>query len=445
MANSETIALIGVNHKTAPLELRERLAFHEGYEPPLASLSGLEELKEYYLLSTCNRVEMVFVCTDTVKARSALLTALFAPGISEDELAPHLYQYAGKEAVEHLFRVAASLDSMVVGEAQILGQLKTAYRAAARAKGTRLILNRLLHKAFSVAKRVRTETRIGASAVSISYAAVELGRKIFGDLTGKKALLIGAGEMAELAAEHLLTHGVSSVTVANRTLERAVALARRFHGQAVGLAEVPEQLGQVDVIISSTGAPELILRKEEVRGVMRGRRNRPLFFIDIAVPRDLDPAINELDNVYLYDIDDLQGVVDLNKADREREAVKAERIIAEEVLKFERWLENLETTPTIRQLQAQVEAMVRLETAKTANRLNLHSEADQAALDRMAQALANRLLANPLCYLKADTRRIGLQERIHLVRSVFALDEIAETRPEESPVASGAGPERGKA
>lgn len=425
MANSETIVLIGVNHKTAPLELREQLAFQEGYDPPLAALSRLQILKEFYLLSTCNRVEMAFVCDDVLQARAGLLAALFAPKVSEAELAPHLYQYEGAAAVEHLFRVAASLDSMVVGEAQILGQIKAAYRAAARAGGTRLVLNRLLHKTFSVAKRVRTETRIGASAVSISYAAVELGRKIFGDLTGKKALLIGAGEMAELAAEHLLSHGVASVTVANRTLERAVALARRFNGRAVGLAEVPEQLALVDVIIGSTGAPDLLLYKEDVRKVMRGRRNRPLFFIDIAVPRDLDPAINELDNVYLYDIDDLQDVVKLNQEERRREAVKAERIVAEEVLKFGHWLENLASTPTILQLQAQVEAMVRLEVEKTAGRLNLRDEVERAAFRRMGQAIAGRLLANPLQYLKMDSKRTSLQDRIHIVRSIFALDELA--------------------
>ena len=422
----ETIALIGVNHKTAPLELRERLACSAGYQPPLAALSGLVSLREYYLLSTCNRVEIAFVCADVEHARKDILNTLFAPGVTAAELEPHIYQYEQDAAVEHLFQVAASLDSMVVGEAQILGQLKEAYRAAAKAGATGLILNKLLHKSFSVAKRVRTETRIGASAVSISYAAVELAKRIFGEMAGKRAMLVGAGEMAELAAEHLLGNGVASVVVANRTLERAVNLARRFNGSAVGLGELQEQLQHVDVIISSTGATELILRKEDVRRVMRSRRNRPLFFIDIAVPRDLDPAINELDNVYLYDIDDLQGVVELNRADRDREAVKAGRIIAEEVLKFGRWLENMASTPTIIQLRAVMENIVRVEVEKTAGRIGVRNEAQQQALEKMALAIASKMLYHPLKYLKTEQHCLSLEERIHTVRTIFELDDAPE-------------------
>ncbi len=419
----ETIVLIGVNHKTAPLELRERLACSAGYEPPLAALSSLTSLREYYLLSTCNRVEIAFVSSEVRRARADILNTLFAPEVKAAELEPHIYQYEQEAAIEHLFQVAASLDSMVVGEAQILGQMKDAYRAAAKAGGTGLILNRLLHKSFSVAKRVRTETRIGASAVSISYAAVELGRKIFGDLAGKRALLIGAGEMAELAAEHLLSNGVTSIAVANRTLERAVNLARRFKGTAISLAELQEQLQHVDVIISSTGATEFILRKEDVRRVVRSRRNRPLFFIDIAVPRDLDPAINELDNIYLYDIDDLQNVVELNRADRDREAVKAGRIIGEEVLKFGLWLENMASTPTIIQLRALMENIVQVEVGKTAGRIGAVSEAQQQALEKMALAIASKMLYHPLQYLKAENHCVGLGERIHTVRTIFELDD----------------------
>ncbi len=425
----EIIGLIGVNHKTAPLELRERLAFTAGYEAPLAALSRLTSLREYYLLSTCNRVEIAFVCTEVARARADILQALFLPAVTAAELEPHIYQYEQSAAIVHLFEVAASLDSMVVGEAQILGQMKEAYRAATQAKGTGLILNKLLHKSFSVAKRVRTETRIGASAVSISYAAVELGRKIFGDLGNKRALLIGAGEMAELAAEHLLNHGVASVVVANRTLERALNLAKRFRGSAVTLAEVREQLQHVDVIISSTGAPELILHKEDVRQAMRNRRNRPLFFIDIAVPRDLDPAINELDNVYLYDIDDLQGVVTLNLAERDREAVKAGRIVAEEVLKFERWLENMASTPTIVQLRMMMDTVVRIEVEKTAARLGASSDEQIQALEKMAFAIASKMLYHPFKYLKTEQYCRSLEERIHTVRSIFELDEAPEALP----------------
>lgn len=424
MANfPEAITLIGVNHKTAPLELRERLACNAGYDEPLAALAKLTSLREYYLLSTCNRVEIAFVCTEPEQARAEILNTLFAPAVTAAELRPHIYQYEQSAAVEHLFRVAASLDSMVVGEAQILGQLKEAYRVAAKAGGTGPLLNKLLHKSFSVAKRVRTETRIGASAVSISYAAVELGRKIFGDFTNKHALLIGAGEMAELAAEHLLGNGVASIMVANRTLARAVNLARRFKGKAIALDELHEQLQHADVIISSTGAAELILRKEDVRQVMRRRRNRPLFFIDIAVPRDLDPTINELDNVYLYDIDDLQGVVELNRADRDREAVKAGRIIAEEVLKFEYWLENMASIPTIIQLRTMIENIVLTEVEKSAGRIGAVGGAQLQALEKMALAITSRMLYHPLKYLKEEQHCLTLEERINTVRSIFELDD----------------------
>src|SRR5665647_2085312 len=286
----DTIVLLGVNHKTTPLAIREKLALSAGYDAPLRALGQLEELREYYLLSTCNRVEVLFTCQDVEQARTCVLERLFANSVPREELDQHIYQYLDDQAVEHLFLVAASLDSMIVGEAQILGQLKEAYRQAAKHRCSGFVLNKLLHKSFSVAKRVRTETRIGASAVSISYAAVEMARKIFGDLAGKKVLLIGAGEMAELAAEHLVGQGVASVIVANRTLQRAVNLARCFNGQAVALEELADQLQHVDIIISSTGAPDLILRKEDVRPVMRERRNRPLFFICLLYtspsPRD---------------------------------------------------------------------------------------------------------------------------------------------------------------
>ena len=273
-----------------------------------------------------------------------------------------------------------------------------------------------------MAKRVRTETRIGASAVSISYAAVEMARKIFGDLAGKKVMLVGAGEMAELAAQHLVGQGVAGVIVANRTLQRAVNLARCFNGQAVALEELQDQLEHIDIIISSTGSPDLILRKEDVRPVMRERRNRPLFFIDIAVPRDLDPAINDLDNVYLYDIDDLHNVVEMNKSERDKEAVKAHRIIDEERLKFGKWLANMESTPTIIQLRTQVEDLVRVEVGKTMGPLDRLPGQDQEAMEKMVAALTSRMLYHPLHYLKSDNHCISLQDRINTVRTLFQLD-----------------------
>jgi len=418
----DTIVLLGVNHKTTPLAIREKLALSAGYDEPLRALGQLEELGEYYLLSTCNRVEVLFTCQDVEQARTCVLERLFANSVPREELDQHIYQYLDDQAVEHLFLVAASLDSMIVGEAQILGQLKEAYRQAAKHRCSGFVLNKLLHKSFSVAKRVRTETRIGASAVSISYAAVEMARKIFGDLAGKKVLLIGAGEMAELAAEHLVGQGVASVIVANRTLQRAINLARCFNGQAVALEELADQLQHVDIIISSTGAPDLILRKEDVRPVMRERRNRPLFFIDIAVPRDLDPAINELDNVYLYDIDDLHNVVEMNKSERDKEAVKAYRIIAEEKLKFSKWLANMESTPTIIQLRTIVEDLVRAEVEKTMGRLEGLSGHDQERTEKLVAAITGKMLYRPLHYLKNENHCISLPDRINTVRTLFQLD-----------------------
>ncbi len=418
----DTIVLLGVNHKTTPLAIREKLALSSGYDEPLRALGQLEELREYYLLSTCNRVEILFTCQDVDRARTQVLEQLFAGALTQAEFDQHIYQYLDEQAVEHLFLVAASLDSMIVGEAQILGQLKEAYRQASRKGCSGFVLNKLLHKSFSVAKRVRTETRIGASAVSISYAAVELARKIFGDLAGKKVMLVGAGEMAELAAEHLVGQGVAEVIVANRTLQRAVNLARCFNGRAVALEELLDQLEHVDIIISSTGAPDLILHKNDVRKVMRERRNRPLFFIDIAVPRDLDPAINDLDNVYLYDIDDLHNVVEMNKSERDKEAVKAQRIIAEEKLKFGKWLLNMESTPTIIQLRAMVEELVRGEVEKTMGRLEGLSEHDQDRTEKMVAAITGKMLYRPLLYLKNENHCISLPDRINTVRTLFQLD-----------------------
>ncbi len=418
----DTIVLLGVNHKTTPLAVREKLALVGGYEEPLAALGRLDAIKEYYLLSTCNRVEVLFTCRNVREARKQVLDLLFAGSASREEMKNYIYQYEDQEAVNHLFLVASSLDSMIVGEAQILGQLKDAFRHASSLKTSGLVLNKLLHKSFSVAKRVRTETRIGANAVSISYAAVELGRKIFGNLDDKRVLLVGAGEMAELAAEHLVGQGVSEVVVANRTLERAVRLARRFDGRAVGLDELVEQLRYVDIIISSTGASDLILWKKDVQSVMRKRRNQPLFFIDIAVPRDLDPEINELDNVYLYDIDDLKHVVEMNKSERDREAVKARRIVEEETLKFLQWLENIELTPTIIELRSMADEICRKELAKTLGKLDHLSARERKSIEKMAAAITSRMLHYPLQYLKSDNPCTDRRSKVNTVRTLFHLD-----------------------
>jgi glutamyl-tRNA reductase len=337
------ILIVGLSHKTAPVEIRERVAFAPtAMEKPLHELSALSAISEGIIISTCNRVELCAVSREPEVGVAQLKRFLSDyHGIFPDELYPHLYEYQGEEAIRHLFRVASSLDSMVIGEPQILGQIKTAYGYGSEFKTAGLILNRFFHKAFSVAKRVRTETDIASNAVSVSFAAVELARKIFGSLEDKTVLLIGAGEMCELAARHFVNNGASSVLVTNRTFERAEKLAAEFGGRAIAFDDFPYHLQQVDIVLTSTGAPNFILGPKKVEEVLRQRRNKPMFFIDIAVPRDIDPKVNSLDNVYLYDVDDLQGVVQANLKERHKEAKKAEGIIDQEIGQFHRWLSSL--------------------------------------------------------------------------------------------------------
>lgn len=420
---NETILLLGVNHKNTPLEIREKLALNSGYEEPLEALSQIRGLREYYLLSTCNRVEILVFASDTEDLEKDLAHFLFGDALTPDQFTKYLYCYRGEEAVHHLFMVASSLDSMIVGESQILGQLKEAYRWSSDKKCTGPILNKLLHKSFSVAKRVRSETQIGSSAVSISYAAIELAKKIFGSLEDKRVLLIGAGEMAELAAEHLMGNGVKDVVVANRTLARALDLARRFDGRAVGLDELLDQLQEVDIIVSSTGAPGVILKKDEVKPLMRDRRNKPLFFIDIAVPRDLDPALNDLDNVYLYDIDDLHNVVELNKAERDREAIRAKRIVDEEALKFKVWLSGLAVTPTLAALREKGNRIAKMELERTLPRLNGLSPKGKKSVEKMASAIVSKLLHDPMLFLKSESCKDQSEMKVDVFRSLFDLEK----------------------
>ncbi len=418
----EKIILIGVNHKTTPLHIREKMALSGGYEEPLLGLRKVKNCKEYYLLSTCNRVELLLV-TDSATVEDEVVDHIFGSNVPKEQCRDYLYIYYNEEAAHHLFMVAASLDSMIVGESQILGQLKEAYRYAAGLNCTGALLNKLLHKSFSVAKRVRSETGIGSSAVSISYAAVQLAKKIFGNLKEKKVLLIGAGEMAELAAEHLVGQGVANVIVANRTLSRAMDMAKRFNGKAVSLDELLNQLESVDIIISSTGASDVIMSKDEVKGVMRLRRNRPLFFIDIAVPRDLDPQLADLENVFLYDIDDLTNVVEMNKSEREKEAVKARRIVDEESLKFQRWREGMAITPTIRSMRQKIEKICTDELDRTYGQMPNLSEKDRKNLERMTKSIASKVLHDPLQYLKNDDCERSNEKKIYNLRNIFKLQD----------------------
>ena len=420
----DRIVLIGLNHKTAPVEIREKFAVVcVDTSGPLSDLARLRPLKESFYLSTCNRMEVLFT-TSTLDQGIGAVVGLLADvyGQTGSALKPYLYTYIDQGAVKHLFRVACSLDSMVVGEPQILGQIKDAYRQATEVKASGVILNRLLHKSFSVAKRVRTETRIGSSAVSISYAAVELAKKIFQDLKGKIALLIGAGEMAELAAEHLLSSGVERIVVANRTLERSLALARRFNGTTVAWEDLAEELRTADIIVSSTGSPEPILSADQVKQRMRARRNRPLFFIDIAVPRDIDPKVNRIDNVYLYNIDDLQGIVEMNRAERLKEAAQAEHIIAAEALKFDGWMRTLEVVPTIVSLREKGEQIREAELRKTLGQLDSLSDAEIEAIEVLTQSVVSKLLHDPILFLKRTSKRSRKDFYLDIARKLFHLD-----------------------
>jgi glutamyl-tRNA reductase len=418
------IVLLGINHKTAPVELRECIAFtpDESTEA-LAALHAMNCIDEALLFSTCNRVELLVVtgCRQAaIEAAKRYIAEYNKVPLAQFEQS--LYVHENDEAVRHLFRVAASLDSMIVGEPQILGQIKEAYRGAASSRATGVVLNRLMHRAFSVAKRVRTETGIGDRAVSISYAAVELGRKIFGELDGKRVLLIGAGEMAELAVEHLIRHRVGETLVANRTFEKGLELARRFNGKAVRFEEIPEQLKHVDIILSSTGAPGFVVTRDQVKPVIRARRNRPIFFIDIAVPRDIDPEINRLDNSYVYDVDDLKGIVEENMGDRQKEALKGERLIDEAVIQFRQWRESLDVVPTIVALRKRLEGLADAEIRRTVQGQGL-SEADAEALQRMMGAFINKALHEPTLFLKREGMGGGKSSQVDLVRKLFKLDE----------------------
>jgi len=418
------IILLGINHKTASVEVRECIAFAEDEtKSALHSLLGKSFIKEALLFSTCNRVEILLV-TDN-KTRAVEETKAFIAEFNKiplEQFEDALYLHEGDDAVRHVFRVASSLDSMVVGEPQILGQVKEAYRTATNEKTSGVILNRLLHRTFFVAKRIRTETGIGDRAVSISYAAVELARKIFGVLADKTVMLIGAGEMAELAVEHLIRNKAARVWVANRTFETGVELAKQFNGQAIRFEEIPESIKTVDIIISSTGAPDYVIQRDQVKGVLRKRKNRPLFFIDIAVPRDIDPAINRLNNTYVYDIDDLKGVIDENVEDRQKEAIKGERIVDEAVIRFREWHESLDVVPTIVALRNKMESIAVAELKKTLQS-SMISEQDATALHKMAGSLINKILHEPTRFLKRTGMREDRSFYIDTVRKLFKLDE----------------------
>jgi glutamyl-tRNA reductase len=420
------ILLIGVNHKTAPVELREKLALSsEEIEHALELIQQSPHILEAMIISTCNRVEALLAVKNRAEATKTMQDLIASlKSIAPHQLTNAVYAHTGESAIRHIFRVSSSLDSMILGEPQILGQVKDAYKAAVKKKSTGVILNRLMHKAFTVAKRIRTETGIGGHAVSISYAAVELAKKIFDSLEDKTVLLVGAGEMAELAVEHLIRNRrAGGILVANRTFAAGLALAGRFGGSAIRLEEISQYLKTADIIISSTGAPGYVITRDMVKPVMRLRKNRPLFFIDIAVPRDIEPEINRIPNAYVYDIDDLQGLISDNIETRTKESIKAERIIDEAVLRFQGWYDNLDIVPTIIALRAKLSAIAEAEFAKTASLLNHLSDQDRRALARMTESLINKILHEPTLFLKNPGAHRNKSVYLDFIRNLFHLDE----------------------
>lgn len=418
------LTLVGLSHKTAPIEIREKLTFPaDRQEEALACLTSNPDVTEAVIVSTCNRTEVYAVTGPGSDGPSAVIDFLVNyHGFDRHELVRYLYTLEGEAVILHLFRVVSSLDSMVIGEAQILGQIKEAYEYAFEYNGTGRIFNKLFRQSFEVGKRVRNETAIGEAAVSISYAAVELAKKVFDRLDGRIVLVLGAGKMSELTAKHLLSSGAAKVLVANRTYARACELAGRFCGEAVEYERLFERMREVDIVISSTAATEYVVTKSQVDEVMRGRRGKPLFFIDIAVPRDIDPAVNDLDDVFLYDIDSLNGVIESNLKERMREAERAEQIIAEEIAEFERWLESMEVVPTVAAIRAKAEKVRQAELEKALKRLGGLSEKEVAVVEALTSSIVNKMLHGPTNRLKSVAgERYGVAY-IEAARYLYGLD-----------------------
>ncbi len=419
------LLVTGISHKRTPMEIRERVYFDESdLRTPVLELKARKEIEEAVLVSTCNRMEVYARTDDFDQAVSSIQEFIGQfHEVPQAILKEHGYAMKTKEAVRHAFRVSSALDSMVVGEPQILGQVKESYRIAQEAGSTGIYLNHLFERSFAVAKRVRTETRIGENAVSVSYAAVELARKIFGDLDAQRVMLVGAGEMAELATQHLVQLGARGVVVANRSIERAEALADRFGGRAVDINHVEAELVVADIVLCSTGAPHAVIHRETVQRVIRRRRNRPMFFIDIAIPRDVEPGVQDIGNVYLYNIDDLEHVVTANIQEREREAARAEVLIDEESAAFLRWMETLEVVPTIVSLRERAEAVRLQEVADLRSRLKGLSPEAEEAVNALTASLVNKLLHSPITEIKRRAAGDDAPTFLRVTRSLFGLDD----------------------
>lgn len=428
------ILLIGLNYKTAPVEIREKFTFSDDSTArALHLLSQTKSVVECVILGTCNRTEIYVVCDQLHTGRFYVRNFLADWfGVDKETFQDHLYMKENVDAIDHLFHVACGLDSMVMGETQILGQVRDAFLQAQEQKVTGTVFNTLFKQAITLAKRAHTETGINENAVSVSYAAIELARKIFGSFDGKHVLIIGAGKMSELTAKHLHANGSSRVTVANRTLERAAALAEKFHGDSCTMEQLPEALLAADIVISSTGATGYVVTKEQLKPILKHRKNRPLFMIDIAVPRDLDPQLHELDNVYLYDIDDLEGIVASNLAERTKEAERIVEMIGEGIVAFTSWFQTLGVVPLIAALREKAfdihgDAMKKIE-----NKLPNLSERELHIIRKHTKGIINQLLHDPVVRLKELAAEKSGDEVLDLFSKIFALEETLERKHQEA-------------
>jgi glutamyl-tRNA reductase len=438
------ITLVGMNHRSAPLELRERACFPEdGLPETLARFKDRVGAPEALIIATCNRVELVARSADPAGTGRKIREFLAAErGFDAETLERHVYVYDGLEAARHVFAVACGLDSMVLGEPQILGQVKKAYAIAREAGATGPVLDRLLQHVLAAAKRVRTTTGISRHAVSVAYAAANLARGIFDDLHGRSALLLGAGKMTELAARHLVAQGVTDLAITNRTYARAAQLASTLGGVAIPWDEFPRALGRVDIVLTGTAAPQPVLSREQVKSALRARRGRPLFIVDIAVPRDVEPEVHDLDGVYLYDVDDLQGIVDAGLDERRRAAEEALGMLDAEVTAFDRWRQSVDLGPTIAAMRDRLHGLGRDEISRFSRRLSSLSPEQHAAVEELTRSIIQKVLHAPIVALKSSADRGEAAVRARLYREIFGLEERphGEDRAAGEPEAPADGP-----
>ncbi|WP_017814087.1 glutamyl-tRNA reductase [Paenibacillus shenyangensis] len=434
------IIVVGLNYRTAPVEVRERFAIADEELPEaLRQLKDTKSVLEGTIVATCNRTE-IYVVLDRLHMCGHFIRGFMEQwfGISRQEFTQHLYIYEDEQAIDHLFRVTCGLDSMVLGETQILGQVKRSFQLAQENKATGTWFNRLFKQAVTLGKRAHAETMIGESAVSVSYAAVELGKRIFGAFHNKVIMILGAGKMSELTVKHLYANGAAEVIVANRTLGRAQELAHKFNGTPCTMEEAVHRLHEVDILISSTGAQGYVLDPGMIRESMKQRKSRPLFMIDIAVPRDLDPAIGEISNVFLYDIDDLEGIVESNMAMRRAEAIKIERMIREEMEVFQQWLKTLGVRPVIRALQERG-ARIHEETLESLfNKLPELDERQRKVISRLTKSIVNQMNHEPINRVKEMAAEKNGAETVELFTRLFALEEQTQSLTESTSVSKPA-------